>query len=725
KAFAEGKRVSGISLEKAAEKPRNVSPFEAIELAIEAGIPLHPNYLAYYTALSIGELKKLVAACQKAEKLFGGERIVGARLENKAETKDFLERIGLPHKLEKVSEKSGESETQRTVILIAEEFAYAFLKTMGALRPGSAEELVKENVLESLTEISGMQIRDKAGTFVGARMGRPEQAKPRLMKGNPHALFPIGLFGGSTRSMNKAMLNSINRNMAEGTIEAEIALFKCGKCGQLRETQKCIECNSRTVRVSKCIRCGRINPGESAKCESCNGLTVGYEKRAYNLAKIVENGTRKLNARIPEPLKGVKGLISKDKVPEPIEKGILRAKYNLHVFRDGTMRYELLNAPLTHFMPKEIGITAEKAMELGYLEDMNGKPLESDDQMLEMFPQDLVVHEGCGDWLLKVSQFTDELLSKYYGVQSYFNAKTKEDIIGELVMGLAPHTSAGIVARIIGYSKARLGWGTPYFHTVKRRNVDGDQDSIMLLMDALLNFSEDYLSDKRGGRMDAPLVFTIALDPTEVDSEVYEMETCSSFPLEFYEKTLELTMPKAVKGISIVNDKLGTKGQYDGIGFTHETGCFDEGPKQSMYITLATMEDKIKTQARLQGKIRAVQTKDALERVLASHFLPDIIGNAHSFSRQSFRCTNCNAKYRRIPLCGKCTKCKEGHLILTIAQGSVRKYLAIAKEIIATYQLSSYLKQRVDLIEREINSVFISDRPEEEKTAQKSLFEYV
>ena len=131
------------------------------------------------------------------------------------------------------------------------------------------------------------------------------------------------------------------------------------------------------------------------------------------------------------------------------------------------------------------------------------------------------------------------------------------------------------------------------------------------------------------------------------------------------------------------------------------------------------MEDKIHGQADLQYRIRAVEKKDSLERVLVSHFLPDIIGNARSFSRQVVRCSKCNEKYRRVPLAGKCTKCGEDKLILTIAQGSVRKYLQIAKDLIRDYQLSAYLKQRIDLVESEIDSVFAT-----EKVKQKSLSDF-
>ena len=425
-----------------------------------------------------------------------------------------------------------------------------------------------------------------------------------------------------------------------------------------------------------------------------------------------------MEMRMPDIVKGVKGLISDKKIPEPLEKGILRARHGLHVFRDGTSRFELLNAPLTHFKPREIGLSIEKAKQLGYSKDIEGKMLENEEQILEMFPQDIIVNENCGEWLVKVSRFCDELLEKFYKLPKAYNAKTKEDIVGELVLGLAPHTSAGIVARIIGYSKARVGWGHPYFIAGKRRNADGDQDSVMLLMDALLNFSESYLSIARGNRMDAPLVFTTNINPNEIDNEAHEIETVWSYPLEFYEKTQQMSSP-FLEFIPIVENKLGKQEQFTGISFTHHTETFDEGPKQSAYVTLKTMEEKIKKQALLQERINAVDSKDALERVMNSHFLPDIIGNARAFSRQTFRCTTCNSKYRRVPLVGKCVKCN-GNIILTINEGSVKKYLKIAKELVHEYNLSDYMKQRIELTEKEIKSVF-----EDERVEQKSLFEYL
>ena len=219
--------------------------------------------------------------------------------------------------------------------------------------------------------------------------------------------------------------------------------------------------------------------------------------------------------------------------------------------------------------------------------------------------------------------------------------------------------------------------------------------------------------------MDAPLVFTTRINPSEIDDEVYEVETCREYPIELYEKSLTFSDPE-INTIPIIKNRIGKQSQYSGFGFTHDTTTFDEGPKTSTYVNLQSMQEKMDAQAKLQNKIRAVNKKDALERVLMSHFLPDIIGNARSFSKQTFRCTKCNTKFRRIPLVGKCTTCGEEKIILTIAQGSVRKYLEIAKNLIDDYQLSNYLKQRITLIEKEINSVFAN-----EKVQQKSLFEFI
>jgi len=696
------KKFDELNLEKIIKNPREITEKEALVISWAIGVPLHPKYIHFYRALGDKEIRFV------REKLLGAEikksdestkEVSEILVEKDVELKKLLEKIGLPH-----SVKSGK-------ILISD-FAATIAATFALL--DAKKESTKVEVLEYLSEISGLVIRDKAGSFVGGRMGRPEQAKPRKMIGNPHVLFPIGLKGGSTRSINRAIDEYNNET---GKVTVEIAEYFCKKCSKKSFSAFCDDCGERTKKMNYCAQCTKSVMAET--CPSCGTKTIHSGEHEVDLRSLVMAAKEKIKEPLPELIKGVKGMISEDKEIEPIAKGIFRARHDVHIFRDGTSRFELLNAVITHFKPKEIGLSIEKVKELGYTKDIFGKEITDASQIVELFPQDIVVNETCGDWLLNVSKFVDDLLEKFYKVERFYNAKTKEDLIGHLVLGLAPHTSAAVNSRILGYTKARLGFGHPYFVCAKRRNVDGDQDSIMLMMDALLNFSQKYLSHRSGGKMDAPLVATIIINPNEVDDEVHKMETCWEYPLDLYEKAQNVCEPD-IKGIELVKDILGKERQYSKIGYTHETTLFDEGPKMSRYVQLKTMEEKIQKQNNLQKKIMAVDSKDALERVMTSHFLPDIIGNARAFSRQTFRCTACNEIYRRIPLSGNCYKCGKSNLILTIHEGSVRKYLKIAQNMARQENLSPYLIQRLDMVEKEIDSVFKNDKEE-----QKGLFDFV
>ncbi|WP_297550353.1 DNA polymerase II large subunit, partial [Thermococcus sp.] len=414
-------------------------------------------------------------------------------------------------------------------------------------------------------------------------------------------------------------------------------------------------------------------------------------------------------------LKGVKGMTSGYKMAEPLEKGLLRVKNDVYVFKDGTIRFDATDAPITHFKPKEIGVSVEKLRELGYTHDFEGKPLERDDQIVELKVQDVILSYEAGKYLLKVARFIDDLLEKFYGLPRFYNAEKMEDLIGHLVIGLAPHTSAGIIGRIIGFSDVLVGYAHPYYHAAKRRNCDGDEDAVMLLLDALLNFSKYYLPEKRGGKMDAPLVVTTRLDPREVDSEVHNMDVVRYYPLEFYRATYEMKSPKEIKFIERVEDRLGKPEMYEGIKFTHDTDDIGLGPKMSLYKQLGDMVEKVERQLALAERIRAVDEHHVAETILNSHLIPDLRGNLRSFTRQEFRCVKCNTKYRRPPLTGKCPKCG-GKIVLTVSKGAVEKYLPTAKMLVTRYKVKDYTRQRICLTEKDIKTLFENVLPEKQRT---------
>ena len=151
-----------------------------------------------------------------------------------------------------------------------------------------------------------------------------------------------------------------------------------------------------------------------------------------------------------------------------------------------------------------------------------------------------------------------------------------------------------------------------------------------------------------------------------------------------------------------------------GLMFSHHTSNIHAGPTVCLYKRLPSMREKVEAQISLAETIRAVDQRGVVEKVLSSHFLPDIMGNSRAFSKQKVRCTKCGAKYRRMPLTGKC-KCG-GNLILSVSKGSVTKYLEISQELVNRYPVSHYLKQRLEIQEYGINSLFESD-----KSKQSSL----
>jgi DNA polymerase II large subunit len=514
-----------------------------------------------------------------------------------------------------------------------------------------------------------------------------------------HVLFPVSLRGGATRSVLKA---------AEvGEVFVDVARLECPNCGTVALSRKCPKCGAMTSYTRVCTRCRRAASEE--RCLSCGAPTAYFDQRSVDLKSLFNDALLKIGESAPDEVKGVRGMTSKYKIPEPLEKGILRAKHSVYVFKDGTVRFDATDLPLTHFRPREIGTSVERLRELGYTADCEGKPLERDDQIVELRVQDILVSKACSEYLLKTSNFVDNLLQKFYGLPSFYNASWPGDLIGHLVIGLAPHTSSGVVGRIIGFTDANVGYAHPYFHAAKRRNCDGDEDAVMLLLDALLNFSKRFLPSTSGGTMDAPLVLTTRLDPSEVDAEAHNMDVMAEYPLEFYEATLRCASPGELTTVmETVKRRLGKESQYEGLMFSRDTGDISSGPHSSRYKTLETMIDKTAAQLELACKIRAVDERDVAERLIEHHFIPDLKGNLRAFSSQQFRCMSCNAKHRRVPLNGVCSKCG-GKLVLTVTRGGVEKYLQVAMQIAQDYSSSDYTKQRLKLVERDIRSVFESD----------------
>jgi DNA polymerase II large subunit len=278
----------------------------------------------------------------------------------------------------------------------------------------------------------------------------------------------------------------------------------------------------------------------------------------------------------------------------------------------------------------------------------------------------------------------------------------------------------GIIGRIIGFTDSQVCLASPIWHSAKRRDCDGDADSIILLMDAFLNFAYGFLPDKIGGLMDAPLLIQPVVLPYEVQRQAHNIDVAPVYPLEFYEATWkQLKAGNLVTKIELIKNRIGTENQFFSYTFTHSTGLLTTNCKRSAYSRLNTMEEKLDMQISTAKLINAVDPDEVVSMVLMTHILPDIMGNMRSYSSQSFRCSKCGEKYRRIPLIGRCIEC-ENELLQTVTRGSVEKYIGIASDLCNRFKVNNYLRSRVESLTMELKLIF-----KEQKKEQSTLVEFM
>ncbi len=872
-------------------------PEEALDWATEYDAPLHPNYTCLWHDIDVDEFEALVSAVED-----GTVDVDVPTIEHKSVEPSILDVLVLPRSetVREAVEALLLEHTQTDTTLRIPVWR-PFVRSLGFEVDGedltrtwdelSADARSWPNAVEAVNEVAPFSIRERSPTRVGNRMGRPEKSESRDLSPAVHTLFPIGEAGGSQRDVSAAAKHADSMTDTPGEVEVEVGRRECTDCGGHTFKTRCPDCDGHTEPHYECPDCEtRLSPDESGRvfCDHCEVEGTSVETRIVDVHAEYRNALESVGERENafEMLKGVKGLSSKNKTPEPMEKGIFRAKHGVSSFKDGTVRYDMTDLPITAVRASELDVTVDQLQSLGYHEDIHGEPLEHADQLVELKVQDVVLSDGAAEHMLKTADFVDDLLEQYYGLDPYYEVEDREELVGELVFGMAPHTSAATVGRVIGFTSAAVGYAHPFFHAAKRRNCfhpeteityrtpggewdqvdierfveerleeprtddvgtlikdldqtlyvpsmdedgkstdqrittiskhpspnhlirietasgkrirvtpdhmmlrwqdgvqrveasqievgdsiptrsagagdptspketvstdggqtnietvedveiiesnveytycltveetntleangllsgqcDGDEDCVMLLLDGLLNFSQTYLPDQRGGKMDAPLVMSSRIDPAEIDDEAHNIDVVDEYPLEFYEATRELADPEDVD-IEIAEATLGTDREYTDFGHTHDTTDIALGPDLSAYKTLGSMMDKMDAQLELSRKLRAVDETDVAERVIEYHFLPDLIGNLRAFSRQETRCLDCGEKYRRMPLTRECRECG-GRVNLTVHEGSVNKYMQTAITVADEFGARDYTKQRLEVLEMKLKSIFEDD----------------
>jgi DNA polymerase II large subunit len=684
---------AGISKRRAEELI--LSPFttpsaaEALAISKSIGIPLHPSHTPRFDRVGANDLAEL-------------------RRNSRIDGTDVIINVTVPHMRWILNTCLVEHSIEGDSAIVRGDPAL-ILRTLLRLDEPEAQAPVEEP--DYIRRLSGIQLGRQSTTTIGIRVGRPEKAMVRKMKPPVHALFPVGYEGGAMRDVFAAARAQ--------RPEIEVINLYCQRCNERRLTAKCEICGDPTSPFMACPRCGTTT--HDITCPGCKAKTLPYSKMPFDFKSKLEAIRGKIPHSPAKPVKGVRGLTSVSKFPEALEKGIIRSKHNTYVYKDGTLRIDVTNEPLTHFRVSDVNGDVAILVRLGYTHDIHGESLKTDDQILELKPQDIIVPTDIGGDLVSMAQFVDDELQSLYGLEPFYRAREPKDLLGAIVIGLAPHTSVGVAGRIVGFSATEVCLANPYWHSAKRRDCDGDGDSLLLLLDLLINFSLQYIPAQIGGYMDTPLLIQPIILPSEVDEQAHNFDIASSYPLEFYEQT-QSTPPAAslASMIERIGSRLESDRQFYDYGFTHPTGSITIKRSRGSYSTLRTLHEKISKQIEVASLIEAVSTKDVVESIIKTHLIRDIMGNAKKYATQAFKCKGCGQTLRRPPLSSRCPGCG-GEIRGTLTRASVEKYLHIAQKLARDYDVDPYLRSRLDMLQRELDQLFQGPR----KADQLELTEFL
>ncbi|MDG5778631.1 DNA polymerase II large subunit, partial [Haloarculaceae archaeon H-GB1-1] len=453
---------------------------QALRWATEYDAPLHPKYTYLWHDASVDDFCALADAVAEAEVVHGDGAMAQSPeaaavgdlvLPRTEQVRETLESLLVEH-----------TQTEETLsvpdwkpLVRSLGFDEGLDRTWDDLSDAARSWADGENAVKAVNEVAPFEVRERAPTRIGNRMGRPEKSESRDLSPAVHTLFPIGEAGGSQRNVADAAKHADTMEDTPGLVDVEVGRRECVDCGNRGWRARCPECNGLTDPVYVCPDCEREvepDPSGRAECPRCETLAYPTQYETIDVNEVYRDALDAVGEREVafDVLKGVKGLSSAEKTPEPMEKGVLRAKHGVSSFKDGTVRYDMTDLPVTAVRAAELDVTVEQLRSLGYETDLRGDPLVHEDQLVELKVQDVVLSDGAAEHMLKTAAFIDDLLENYYGLEPFYDLDDRDELVGELVFGMAPHTSAATVGRVIGFTTAAVGYAHPYFHAAKRRN---------------------------------------------------------------------------------------------------------------------------------------------------------------------------------------------------------------------------------------------------------------
>ena len=654
--------ISSTEMENFLKEPTcfHPPPEIALKLSKMTRVPIHPYYSFNWNEIAISDLMRLI------QKINSSNR---DSLHDDEDLKAILRQLGVPFVID-----NGYIESERF-----QPYIHLFREKHEEIHQILSDSSTSLNIEEIVQKLIKVPIKSLCHRRIGLKIIRVEKAEQRHINPPAHILFPIGSHGGSQRDLLKAK--------KEDTIKIQLSERFCTTCGESTFVTFCPKCLQETKQL---YVCKQEHISETRNCGECGQYAFPARKKNINIEGLIKAGVQKTGISDLKKIKGVSFLNSKNRIPENIIKGILRAKHNLFVYKDGTCRFDQTNAHLTHFTAKEVHISVEDLLRLGYTHDVFGNDLTKDDQLLEINPYDVIVSKSACEFLVRLSKFIDDELTYLYEEPPYYRINSLNDVIGSLIVGMSPFSMVAVIGRIIGWVDNNVTYAHPIWHIIKTRNCNGDIDSITLLLDAFLNFSKEFIPTLRGGTMDVPVIINLS-DKWE-EASIYASYNSILTNLSFYRNLINNPSKEDLLSykMSYLTPPLPVSHTIDNVSSYNFENLFRE----------SRIVSKIETELQVLSRIRGVKEGEFVDNILVNDFLPKISTSMTRFFLQPVRCNTCNTTFRRIPL-SNCPVCHRQTIGLTLSEGWVLRYLQIVNQLKSQYysEISEYCHSWVELVE--------------------------
>ncbi|MHA1512650.1 MAG: hypothetical protein ACTSRJ_01120 [Candidatus Hodarchaeales archaeon] len=541
--------------------------------------------------------------------------------------------------------------------------------------------------VESLCQsLIGFPVRSLCSRRIGLKLVRIEKSEERFTNPPHHVIFPLGKHGGPQRDFLKVKKDS--------PIKISISERYCESCRISSFSSFCPECHQLTTQKFVCRKDHILN---TPYCADCDRKAYPKLPKFVNVGAMFNSAFKKAKTLDIQKVKGVISLDNQYGISEPMIKGILRAKHQIHVFKDGTSRYSFTNNPIRTFTPKEIHTSIEELEHFGYTHDILGEDLTHDEQLLEIFPYDVVINKKGLQFLFAQSKFLDDELVYLYDSAPYYRLRTFNNVAGLIIVGISPTSQIGVIGRVIGYTKNNVLYAHPIWHLLKSRQCNGVSDSITLLLDVLVNFSREFIPAFHGGTLDTPTVLNLV--DNWKDLMVYSKSNAVMLNQVFYKNLGKISQESKLLSynFSLLNLPPITHHITENLSeIAIENKLREQKIVNRINIALASLRT-----------IRAVEEGVFVDNILVNDFLNKITTSIARFFQQPFRCKICKRTFRRVPLRKNCPYCYKNTLELTLSKGWVLRYMQIISQLTKQYpELSESTKSWIRYIEMNKNLLF-------------------